>query len=254
MLVLSVLFGVAVGAVPSPGLRDLTHGRLYVGSAVNYGYLTGTGNGGSMSPAEVSNYTAVITGEFNIITAENALKMKQTEPARGVFNFTEGDAIVKLAAAHNITVRGHNLVWCAHNPMWVPPFSKTATEAEMDGAMKAHITGVAAHYRGQVYSWDVVNEGIVDVPKVHSCSNWTCALKGKDHMPRGDDAVDWTKAGIDYIPNAFRCGFLPRLEFFRLCSDCQDQQSSCGSMPCKGTPQTWTPLPSFSTTSTQFTT
>jgi GH35 family endo-1,4-beta-xylanase len=130
--------------------------------------------------------------------------MRQTEPARGVFNFDEGDALVGLAQQHNISVRGHNLVWCAHNPNWLVPYSKQATLREMDSVMNNTITTTATHFKGQVYSWDVVNEAIVDTPKVHQCFNWSCALKGLDHMPLTTDAVDWTIAGVDYIHNAFR--------------------------------------------------
>jgi GH35 family endo-1,4-beta-xylanase len=210
LLALCTMDGASGGASTrnnGPTWREISGGRLMIGAAVNYEYLTGeslTGQHGSMPSWDVANYTAIASREFSVVTAENALKMKQTEPVRGVFNFTAGDAVVGLAATHNISVRGHNLVWCAHNPMWVVPLSKTATQEVMDSVMRSHITSVATHYRGREYSWDVVNEAIVDVPNIHSCSNWTCALKGKGHMPTGDDAVDWTKAGLDYIQKAFR--------------------------------------------------
>lgn len=67
--------------LPSPGLRDLTRGRLFVGGAVNYGYLTGIAQGAPMPPWDVANYSAVIAQEFNVVTAENGGKVAVHRPA-----------------------------------------------------------------------------------------------------------------------------------------------------------------------------
>jgi GH35 family endo-1,4-beta-xylanase len=80
-----------------PTLREAAAGHLFVGAAVNYGYLTGN-TSPPLAPADVQNYSALVASEFSIITAENALKMKQTEgTAKGKFNFTTGDAVVNFA-------------------------------------------------------------------------------------------------------------------------------------------------------------
>jgi endo-1,4-beta-xylanase len=106
-----------------------------------------------------------------------------------------------------MTVRGHNLVWVAHNPKWLVSSSQGMDAAALEAVMAEHIAAVGAHYRGRVYSWDVVNEAMVDVPKVHTCTSWDCALKGKAHgahWPSTGDAVDWTVIGTDYIEKSFR--------------------------------------------------
>jgi endo-1,4-beta-xylanase len=51
-------------------------------------------------------------------------------------------------------VRGHTLVWHAQQPPWVEPL----TGQNLRNAMLNHIAGVANHYEGDVFAWDVVNE------------------------------------------------------------------------------------------------
>jgi endo-1,4-beta-xylanase len=51
-------------------------------------------------------------------------------------------------------VRGHNLVWQNQLPSWVSSLPSN----QVQGAMEAHITTEVTHYKGEVYSWDVVNE------------------------------------------------------------------------------------------------
>ena len=208
VLCFAALASAALPPIPSPTLREVAGNKIFIGSAVNYAYLSGQGTASQpMSPADVANYSAVAGAEFSIITAENALKAKHTEPvAQGVFNFTEGDAVVAFAKQHEVTVRGHNLVWVAHNPAWLVKAAPGLSGSQLNDAMHEHIAAVATHYKGQVYSWDVVNEGIVDVPKTHICSNWTCALKASASSGEG---VDWTRAndatgaGVTYVEAAF---------------------------------------------------
>ena len=128
----------------------------------------------------------------------------------GLFNFTQGDFLQTFAKKHNISMRGHNLIWVAHNPPWLVSQAPGVSSAQLDSIMKEHIESVAAHYKGRVYSWDVVNEGIIDVPSpwfAHRCSNWTCALKNTTNIYSKGEAVDWTKAGdtsASYVEKAFR--------------------------------------------------
>ena len=181
-------FFCCAGAAAATTLREAAGDRLFVGAALNYGYLTGS-SAQPMTAADRANYTRVASSEFSIATAENALKSKQTEPSQGVFNFTEGDAVLAFASKNGMALRGHNLVWVAHNPAWLVQRAPAMSGAELDAVMKAHIDAVAQHYKGHVYSWDVVNEGMVDVPKTHICSEWQCALK---RTASSGEGVDWT--------------------------------------------------------------
>ena len=89
-----------------------------------------------------------------MVTPGNEMKWDTTEPSNGSYNFGPGDQIVSWAQSHNDRVRGHNLVWHSQLPGWV----NSLPPNQVQGAMEAHITTEATHYKGKVYSWDVVNE------------------------------------------------------------------------------------------------
>jgi endo-1,4-beta-xylanase len=101
-----------------------------------------------------STYTTIGGREFNMITAENEMKMDATEPNQNQFNFNGGDQILNFATQHGARIRGHNLAWHSQQPGWMQNLSGSALRS----AMINHINGVLAHYRGKMAQWDVVNE------------------------------------------------------------------------------------------------
>ncbi|PVF98621.1 putative endo-1,4-beta-xylanase [Serendipita vermifera] len=103
-----------------------------------------------------TNYTQLVLAQFGQITAENSLKWETTEPQRGVFNFTNGDIVVKTAQKNRMSFRAHVLVWHSQLPAWVT--AGNFTKSELTDVMKNHIKGVAGHFKGIPYTWDVVNE------------------------------------------------------------------------------------------------
>lgn len=105
-----------------------------------------------------SQYTTIANREFNMVTAENEMKLDATEPNQNQFNFTNGDRIVSWARSNGKQVRGHTLAWHSQQPGWMQNMSGSALRS----AMLNHVTQVATHYRGQIHSWDVVNEAFAD--------------------------------------------------------------------------------------------
>ncbi|WP_026925253.1 endo-1,4-beta-xylanase [Glycomyces arizonensis] len=99
-------------------------------------------------------YSSALNADFNSVVAENAMKWDATEPNRGQFNFSGGDQIVSYAQSHGMEVRGHTLVWHAQQPGWAQGLGGN----DLRNAMLDHIAGVAGHWRGDIASWDVVNE------------------------------------------------------------------------------------------------
>jgi endo-1,4-beta-xylanase len=103
-------------------------------------------------------YTTIANREFNMVTAENEMKIDATEPNQNQFNYTNGDRIVSWARSNGKQVRGHTLAWHSQQPGWMQNLSGSALRS----AMLNHVTQVATHYRGQIHSWDVVNEAFQD--------------------------------------------------------------------------------------------
>ncbi|QKW15158.1 endo-1,4-beta-xylanase [Verrucosispora sp. NA02020] len=105
-----------------------------------------------------TTYMNVLNREFNSLVAENEMKWDATEPQRGVFNYSAGDRIVNHARSRGMSVRGHALLWHAQQPGWAQGLSG----GDLRNAAINHVTQVATHFRGQIHSWDVVNEAFAD--------------------------------------------------------------------------------------------
>lgn len=195
--------------VPTPRLRDLGGSRIFIGAASDYMYAAGTCSPHkNCSKEDAANYTALMQ-DFSLTTPENALKMPQLFVAEGKWDFTLADKSVKLAKLNNLTVRGHNLVWVSHNPGWLATRAPNMSATELGSIMDSHIEATVGHFKGQVYSWDVVNEGMINVPHPRKCSNWVCSLKTSASRRVAGIDVDWTRAGdtsknMTYIERAFR--------------------------------------------------
>jgi endo-1,4-beta-xylanase len=105
-----------------------------------------------------ATYAGLLGREFTMVTPENEMKWDATEPAQGSFTYSGADQIVSRAQANGQRIRGHALAWHSQQPGWAQNLSGSALRS----AMTNHITNVAAHYRGKIYAWDVVNEAFAD--------------------------------------------------------------------------------------------
>ena len=105
-----------------------------------------------------SAYTTILNREFNMVTAENEMKMNATEPQQDQFSYGAADQIVNHARS-----RGHERAWS--HPGVALAAARLDGEHERHRAAQAmlnHVTQVATHFRGQVVAWDVVNEAFAD--------------------------------------------------------------------------------------------
>ncbi|MFN8077560.1 MAG: endo-1,4-beta-xylanase [Kineosporiaceae bacterium] len=115
--------------------------------------------GFALSPNKLndSTYSGIGNREFNMVTAENEMKIDATEPNRGQFNFSNGDRVYDWATQNGKRVRGHTLAWYSQQPGWIRSLEGQAIR----DAMVSHINGVM-YYKGKLYAQDVVNEAFDD--------------------------------------------------------------------------------------------
>ena len=108
----------------------------------------------------------LIIENFDTVTPENAMKpiylQKLADLAvkdsndQNKEDYQAADYIVGLAKSNGLTVNGHTLIWYSGCPEWLLSNDReTAKKLAL-----ANIKLVVEHFRGDVVSWDVVNEAI----------------------------------------------------------------------------------------------
>ncbi|KAF6827646.1 Endo-1,4-beta-xylanase 5 [Colletotrichum musicola] len=134
------------------GLHELAvkSGKLFFGTA------TDTNLFGDAAYMGVLNRT----GEFGLFVPENSQKWDATEKTQGEFRFEKADGVVGIARANGAMVRCHALTWHSQLPQFVS--QGTWTRETLTPVIEAHVSNVVGHYKGQCYSWDVVNEALAD--------------------------------------------------------------------------------------------
>lgn len=110
--------------------------------------------------------TAATSREFNMVVAENQMKIDATEPNKGNFTLGGANDLINFANNNNMVVRGHTLVWHSQVPSWISSDGKKNdkkwTKDQLLEIMRNHINGVAGTLKGKVREWDVVNECLDD--------------------------------------------------------------------------------------------
>jgi len=125
---------------------------------------------------------AILFANFTNITPENCMKPESTEPEEGRFTFEKADRLVDFAQQHGLKVNGHCLVWHMQTPDWF--FLDNGKPAARDLVLKRmtdHIAAEVTHFKGKVFSWDVVNEALDDGPGFLRPSKWQKSI-GDDYI------------------------------------------------------------------------
>jgi len=142
--------------------------------------------GAAMNTQQIEERDAVadslIKQQFNAVTPENIMKAEIIHPIWGEYNFDLADKLVAYAAKNNINVNAHTLIWHSQLPRFMYGMKDADSVKQY---FENHITTVAKHYDGKVYSWDVVNEAL-----------------NEDGTLRKSIFLD--KLGDNYIVEAFR--------------------------------------------------
>lgn len=151
---LAALSGAAVTATPGRGEAQTVE-RTLRGLASAKGILYG---------AAVANWQtdrdALLRRTFSrqcaAVVPEWEMKWGTIEGTRGQRNYGAADRVVSFARSHSLKVRGHAAIWHRNLPRWVEAALKTEGEA----VLVEHIRDLMTHYKGQITSWDIVNEAI----------------------------------------------------------------------------------------------
>jgi endo-1,4-beta-xylanase len=148
--------------------------------------------GAAVRPAQLSEsaYASTLARQFNMVEAEDAMKWWTLRPAEATYDFRQGDAVVRFAQDHRMRVRGHCLVWDHNNPEWLT--ESHFTPEQLSHLLHEHITRVMQHYAGQVFAWDVINEGIDENGQV------------RDSLWYNQPGIGLAEKGTAYIEQVFR--------------------------------------------------
>lgn len=125
--------------------------------------------GGAITPDQLDegcNHERIINKHYNVLVAENAMKVGLMQPIEGEFYWKDADKIVDYAVKNNMVLRGHTLLWHNQMPEWFFSDSnnkdKVASPDVLIDRMQTHIKEVVGRYAGKIKTWDVVNEVISD--------------------------------------------------------------------------------------------
>lgn len=173
------------GPTPIPTLRSTaaTHG-IKIGTAADPEFLN------------ESSYSAILGTEFSQLEPENQMKFGLIHPRPNTdpnpYDFSGADTLVSFAQAHNMTVRGHTLVWHNQIPDWLANgiSGGTIDSNQLSTILQSHIQTVMTHYSGKVYAWDVVNEAFNDDGTV------------RDTLWYDQPGIGFTGQGTKYIEQA----------------------------------------------------
>jgi endo-1,4-beta-xylanase len=164
---------------PQIALKTIYQDYFLIGNIINSRYLS-------------EEYLELLTTHYNTVTCENDMKPDYLAPREkgGSYRWERADSMLEKMTEYNIKVHGHTLVWHSQTPAWMT----SGTPEEVKENMINHINTVLNHYKGKIFSWDVVNEAVRD--GVTDASNWRNCLRAES---------GWYKAlGADYVELAFR--------------------------------------------------
>ena len=145
---------VAESLLAQTTMREAFKDKFLIGAAVNVRQVK------SKDP----KIQKVIKEQFSALVPENCMKPEEIHPKQYLWDFSDADAIVKLAQKNKQAITGHCLVWHSQVPYWFfkDDMAQPVTKEELINRMRDHIHTVVGRYKGKIKGWDVVNEAILD--------------------------------------------------------------------------------------------
>jgi GH35 family endo-1,4-beta-xylanase len=109
----------------------------------------------------------ILSGQFNMLVTENAMKMENVIPNRPAnpFNIQQAELnlgninnFVAFANLYNMRKRGHTLLWYSQAPLWLRNEAKNWSAQQIRDFMRSYIRTLGTYCRGKINEWDVANE------------------------------------------------------------------------------------------------
>ena len=130
---------------------------------------------------EDPTWVQLVTTQFSQLTPEWEMKMEYIlGDGPGNFRFDAPDAIAAFARHYGLRLHGHTLIWYAQGEQAFAGMDRPAFTTAFD----RYIATVAGRYRGQVVSWDVVNEPVTDEGSELRDCHWSRMLGADGYMIR----------------------------------------------------------------------
>ena len=139
-------------AAETPALKSVAPRGFRIGAAINRTQSAGG------DPQAI----AIVTRQFNTVTAENDLKWEKVHPGPNRYDFEPADRYLDFGTKNGMFVVGHVLVWHQQTPAWVfaGEGGRKLDRETLLARLKEHIATVVGRYRGRIGGWDVVNEAL----------------------------------------------------------------------------------------------
>ena len=135
---------------PGPRLRDAaSNSSITFGSALSPVFYL---------QADGAIYEEFASTEFAIMTPESSMKWSLINPLPGLYEFSDTDNLMTFAQLHDMSVRGHPLVWHRTLPVWV----EESNVEDREVLLREFITRLVNRYGDDVAIWDVINEPMND--------------------------------------------------------------------------------------------
>lgn len=112
--------------------------------------------GAAFNSAIVKKSTTAYRLFFDQFSAKTVHAYMNTQSTQGKFNLTEVDYWVNEAKKQPIRLHGHCLVHRMETSSWFSNFNGNTVGFE--NAVKNHIQTLVGRYKGEIKSWDVINE------------------------------------------------------------------------------------------------
>jgi len=129
---------------------------------------------------------------YNVLTAENDMKPNSYGNNANSLTYTNSDRFVNAAIGSGFKVHAHVLLWHSQNSTWINNHAGSTKEVALT-AMQKYITDVCTHFKGKIYSWDVLNEVFPD--SVKATDDWKNVMRPEN---------PWFKSiGSDFVYEGF---------------------------------------------------